>query len=542
MVKAVLGNIAGRICSVIIMLGILAALIPALPGPALAATQPYTMKTVTIEGAEGANLPAHLYIPTGEAPEGGFPAIVFIHSWVLNQWEYDIQMQKFARAGYVAICYTCRGWYSAGGEIGTAGPLEMQDLNKVVDWLIANAPVNPEKLGATGISYGGGQSLLALKFEPRFKTVVSMSGWTDLCESLAPEDSPKWLWSGLLVGTAALFGDQSKEMTDWLLSYLTNNNVDDTKRDLMLRSPVSYLNDVNGNNPPPVFIINAINDDLFTSRQIVNFYQRYQGPKKLMLANGIHATAEATGLLGLPNSAWGQTLDWFNYWLKGDENGIMNSPAVSVYQKWTNSQGTFADWPIPETVNKVLYLAGSEKNRVLQENEPGKDNSVQLLNTVFTTSSSGIPMVSPLLYSYLNTPVNGASPSLIDQSKGSVMFESGRLDKNMTVIGTPRINVSVKPDKDQFQVNFMIYDVDKYGKSVLVAHSPYTLKNAGPGNVTRVNLQMNVLSHQFKAGHKIRLVVCTSDAAYVLPVPKPFRLDLLYGGNTSSSIELPVLP
>lgn len=544
MVKTSLGNTARRIWAILIILSLSSVFIPTFPSTVLAGvttSKSFTMKTFTIEGAEGANLPAHIYIPTGEAPEGGFPAVVFIHSWGLNQWEYDAQMQKFAREGYVALCYTCRGWGLAGGRIETAGPLEMQDLTKVVDWLIENAPVNPEKIGSAGISYGGGQSLLALKFEPRIKTVVSMSGWTDLTESLAPNDSPKWLWSVVLIGSATLLGRESQEMTDWLVSYLTDKNVEDTKHDLEIRSPISYLDDINSNNPRPVFIVNGINDDLFTSRQIVNFYQEYRGPKKLMLANGIHATAELPGLISLPNDVWDETMDWFDYWLKGEENGIMDRPAVSVYQKWTNSQGTFDGWPIPETRDTVLYLADVNERRSLQEDKSRKQESVQLLNRIFTTSTSGVPIISPLLYSYLNLSVNGAPTSLMDISKGSVLFESERLDRDITVIGTPRVNVAVKPDKDQFQVNFLIYDVDKYGKSVLVAHSPYTEKNARPNKVHQVDLQMNVLSHQFKAGHKIRMVVSTSDAAYVLPVPEPFRLELLYGGNTSSRIELPVL-
>jgi dipeptidyl aminopeptidase/acylaminoacyl peptidase len=46
------------------------------PLPADGSILPYTMQVLSIEGAQGDMLPAHLYIPTGSVPEGGFPAVV----------------------------------------------------------------------------------------------------------------------------------------------------------------------------------------------------------------------------------------------------------------------------------------------------------------------------------------------------------------------------------------------------------------------------------------------------------------------------------
>ncbi|MBC7343549.1 MAG: alpha/beta fold hydrolase [Clostridia bacterium] len=313
---------------------------------------PYTIREVIITGAQGVKLPANVWIPKGQGP---FPGIIFIHSWALNQFEYIAQMEKFARAGYVVLAYDCRGWGLAGGRIETAGPLEMQDLNRVVDWLIANTPVDPSRIGATGISYGGGQSLLALAFEPRVKTIVAMSGWTDLAESLAPNDSVKWLWATLLVGSAALLGRESTDLLRWFLSAFDYQKFEQTKEDFRLRSAATYINQINASGKS-AFIINGINDDLFTSRQIVNFYQALTIPKKLYLANGIHATAEAPGLLFLPSHVWSQAMDWFDYWLKGEENGIMKEKPVAIYQNWDLQVGRYDDWPIPGTEEKAYYL------------------------------------------------------------------------------------------------------------------------------------------------------------------------------------------
>lgn len=513
------------------------------PLPADGSILPYTMQVLSIEGAQGDILPAHLYVPTGPVPEEGFPAVVFIHSWAMNQLEYETKMFQFAADGYVTISYTCRGWYGADGQVETAGPLEMEDLNKVVDTLISSAPVNPDKIGATGISYGGGQSLLALQFEPRIKTAVSMSGWTDFNDALTPNDSLKLVWDAFLIGSAALLADESDIMGDWLVSFLTDTDVDETKASLAVRSPATYLDEINSRGEiPPIFIIQGINDDLFTSGQIVDFYEDYQGEKKLQLANGIHATAEFPGLMLLPNSIWDDTKDWFDYWLKGAENGIMDEPPVSIYQSWTRSQKSFSDYPVPESTDLVLYPAKGILKGQLNKTKGSRGQSTTLENDPFSLSTSGVPIVSPLVESYLGVSVVDPTPLSVLLDEGATYFESDMLLRPVTVMGQPHITFLVQPDNDSFQLNFLVYDVNLVGTASLVGHIPYTIKHAAAGQPYEVDVDMNLMAHKFAAGHKIRLVVSTADMAYVVPVLDDYSIDLLYGGDYDSRLELPVLP
>jgi hypothetical protein len=59
----------------------------------------------------------------------------------------------------------------------------------------------------------------------------------------------------------------------------------------------------------------------------------------------------------LPNSIWDDAKDWFDYWLKGEDNGIMDEPPVSIYQSWTRSEKSFSDYPIPEAPIWSCYPA-----------------------------------------------------------------------------------------------------------------------------------------------------------------------------------------
>lgn len=516
-------------------------------GTKICSTSDYTLYKVTIEGGPTSpdnstpiNLSAHVYIPKGEKPEAGFPAILFIHSWALNELEYETKMMEFASEGYITICYTCRGWYGSPGQTQITGPQEITDLTKVVDWLIANTPVDPENIGATGISYGGGHSLLALKHEPRIKTIVPMSGWVDLYDALAPNHCLKIGWAGLLMGTGYTLTKPDSTMLDLLTAFLNNTNVDETFEKLAARSAITYINEIN-QRKVPVFIIQGMNDDLFTSGQMVDFYEAYQGPKKITLAQGVHASSEMPGLFTLPSFIWDDTRLWFDYWLKGQDNGIMNTPPVSIYQPWSNSQGTFNTWPV--TQNKLaLYPAKGLIRGNLNYNLSTIATSTTLLNSPFSLATSGITFLSPALKAHLGLHVVGATPLATSLDPSSTLFQTEPLKESVTVIGKPHVNLQVKTKEQLFQLNFLIYDVDKRGIARLVGNLPYSSYHL-PGNAGEwrtVDLDMNVLSHKFEKGHRIRMVVSTSDIGYVKPVDGIFNVELRCGGKNGFSFILPV--
>ncbi|MGE5421759.1 MAG: CocE/NonD family hydrolase [Ignavibacteriales bacterium] len=503
----------------------------------------YTLKYMTIPGgptSETDSTPlkvsAHIYYPKSPMPEGGYPAILFIHSWALQQNEYDAKMAEFASKGYITICYTCRGWYGAPGNTGIASPPEIQDINKVIDWLIANTPVNPDKIGATGISYGGGQSLLALKFEPRIKTVVAMSGWTNLVESLVPNRTFKASWASFLAITGYIMANPDDTIKDFCIGSLNyvNQNLNPAAQ---VRSIATYIDEINAREEvPPVFIIQGINEDLFTTRQMVDFYSNYAGPKKITLANGVHATAEASGLFTIPNANWTDALKWFNYWLKGEQNGIMSQKPFSVYQKWTNTQALFDSYPLTNQ-SITLYPTG---DGILSSTQAATEGSITLKNNPKNiNTNSGLFYISPMIQSHAGISITGADPSKL--GVGATAFETVKLTQDITAAGVPSFHFLVKPDKNIFQLDFFIYDVDQTGTAKLLYTVPYTNPQATAGAVNMVDVDLNnVLYYRFVAGHKIRVVVATSNSVYVMPVTDAFSVDLLTGSGTS--MMMPVIP
>jgi hypothetical protein len=160
-------------------------------------------------------LDVDISIPTLPAPPGGYPLITFMHgccSGTKTSWEdtsFDAGGEKwhynnawFAARGYVVINYTARGFRS--GNQGSTGQtqldhrsFEINDFQHLAGQ-VADDPffkVNPQRVVATGGSYGGGFSWLAMT-DPLWKSpggrpmklavAAPKYGWTDLAYSLVP--------------------------------------------------------------------------------------------------------------------------------------------------------------------------------------------------------------------------------------------------------------------------------------------------------------------------------------------------------------------
>ncbi|GAA4942875.1 CocE/NonD family hydrolase [Actinoplanes utahensis] len=99
--------------------------------PTQAAPATTGFRAVDITGDNGVVLKANVIAP---AANGRHPAVILPSSWGLNDLEYLAQAKTLAGRGYVVVSYTPRGWWLSGGEIDTAGPKDMADLSRVVDW------------------------------------------------------------------------------------------------------------------------------------------------------------------------------------------------------------------------------------------------------------------------------------------------------------------------------------------------------------------------------------------------------------------------
>ena len=67
-----------------------------------------TDDSISITAEDGVNIEGNIFVPTNlQAPA---PAIVFISSWALNEYEYLQQAGELAEKGYIVLSYSTRGF------------------------------------------------------------------------------------------------------------------------------------------------------------------------------------------------------------------------------------------------------------------------------------------------------------------------------------------------------------------------------------------------------------------------------------------------
>ena len=139
--------------------------------------------TGTVPSWDGVPLETTVTLPSAAA-ERPLPLIVDIHGFGNSRWEYlDPASEAYsgnaygwAKRGYAVLTYTARGlWGScgspeariAGGAACAKGYIhladvrhEVRDTQELVGRLVDDGTADAKKIGVTGDSYGGGQSLM----------------------------------------------------------------------------------------------------------------------------------------------------------------------------------------------------------------------------------------------------------------------------------------------------------------------------------------------------------------------------------------------
>ncbi len=160
--------------------------------------------------SEGNKIYALLTIPGGDAPETGWPVIVFNHGYIQpdlysTTQGYEAYMYAFADHGYIVLRPDYRGHGNSEGEPqntyfhqGTTIDV-LNAVAAVKQWETAD----PERIGMWGHSMGGWISLRAMVIDPDIRVGVIWGGvlgsYDDLCVhwfNCANWDDSTWtFWS-----------------------------------------------------------------------------------------------------------------------------------------------------------------------------------------------------------------------------------------------------------------------------------------------------------------------------------------------------------
>ena len=549
---------------------------------ALSQPAPLTIRNVRISVVDGPRdnqhvvIDASLFTPPGS---GRLPAVLLAHGFGETKDAVRPQAEDLARAGFAVLTWSARGFGASTGQIGLDSPdYEVKDVEQLVTWLarqprvLLDHPGDP-RVGITGASYGGGISLLAAAYDHRIDAVVAQSTWNDLATALFPNGAGggpaggvfKRQWAGLLftqgsvgfgataqgsasgqatgpgqgsgsgqgggsaqgtglgqggagqllppggAGRSALCGRFQPQICAIYQQIAATGRPTPQAISLLLHSsPAS----VAGRMHAPTLLIQGENDSLFGLDQANANYRairRNGAPVDMVWFAGGHdggnqETARVESL----------TAQWLRRWLVPGHP----APAAGTGQPGFAVTRVLGFDPSSDQASLGIATAGSY---------PGLAGTRRSLVRL-----AGPPQVAV-------SPAGGAPASIsvfpglgplgpagltFDMPGQSAAFTSARLSSAIQVTGSPvvRVRVSGAPDVTLFA---KIYDVDQAGNATLPNQlvSPVRVTGAQAGRV--VTIALPAIDYDFSTGHRLRLVLTTTDYAYATPLaPAIYRVTL----------------
>jgi len=522
---------------------------------------------VRVASSDGIVLKGNVFIPKNIASGEKRPAIIFISSWTMTDTEYVPQAKNLAAKGYIVFSYATRGFGQSTGIINTNGPNDFADVQAVIDYVLANYPVDPMAIGVAGVSYGGGISLSAIAQEPRIKTAVAMSAWGDLVASLFPGESPNHTWISLLVSTGKLTGYLDEVVSQYWNNMNTYSNVTETKAWGDVRSPVAYMDKLNarlndtdpGHPKPSIFISNSLADYLFRPNSVLDYFQKFQGEKRIQINPGIHGSnlgnSPAATIAMTPE--WQRIFDWFDYQLMGLNTQILERPPVTLQVKFIGQEG-YDSWPLPDSMQKnhTLHLLPRDETE-------GADKTGQLspdpatfpaVNNIIAGTDSGATMGAPISAEFkeqhFGNPIVLNTGSF-DHAHG-LWLETATQTDPMYIRGIPRLSFWLREPVDKTQVISYLYDLDpETGLATLITHGPITY-HVNSGLVTyktkldesgaalvKLDVEMNLTGYNLAAGHKLALAMDTVEQNYFQYLDTAHAVEFVYGESTPNELFIP---
>ncbi|MGI9112634.1 MAG: alpha/beta hydrolase [Gaiellaceae bacterium] len=316
-----------------LLLVILVALAAAAPADA------FSKQTGALRMDDGVDLAYALYEPDGAAPAGGWPGVLVLHGLAGTKESVEAVSTSFVAGGYAVLAYDARGHGASGGVVTLAGPREVADLRAVRIALAARSEVN-ERIGAWGISYGGGQIWNALAAGVPLAAAEVVETWTSLYNALWPQSLAR---SGIVAGLAASVAARSPLIAGLRTDAVQSTNMSAIRALSQERSALPRVSTIR----TPVYLFQGRTDFVFDISQATQAYARLAGPKRLYVGTFGHTPSSFPGPdIGFVRS---EGLRWFDRYVKGPPAPIAADSGVLVARQGGGAPAAFSGLPAART-------------------------------------------------------------------------------------------------------------------------------------------------------------------------------------------------
>jgi uncharacterized protein len=462
----------------------------------------------------------------------------------------------FAERGYAALRVDIRGSGDSEGILTDEySRQEHDDALEVIAWIAAQ-PWCSGAVGMMGISWGGFNSLqVAARRPPQLKAIITACSTDDRYDNDVhylggcPLGYYLLPWSSVMLSfnarppDPAIVGDRWRELwherldgnVDLIETWLGHQRRDDYWRHGSICEDYEAI-------ACPVLAVGGWADAYVDA--IFRMLERLSCPRRALVGPWGHQWPE----LGRPGPAVGflqEAVRWFDHWLRGTENGVMDEPmlrawmqdAVAPQVDYEERPGRWVAepaWPPADAATLDLALDASGL-------------------TAQPTGAARLAHSSPLIvgldagaWCAYGNPADLPADQRRDDAL-SLTFDSAPLDDAIELLGQPELSLTFTADKPRAFVVARLCDVAPDGASTLITRGVLNLCHGAdheharelvPGEEHSVRIALKSVAYALPAGHRVRLALSTSYWPWLWPSPERATITVMTGG--ASTLGLPV--
>ncbi len=478
-----------------------------------------------------------------------------IHSQLDRQ---DHPMRKVVPRGYIFAVAAVRGsGASFGTRVDATPPQESLDAYDITEWLAAQ-PWCGGSVGMYGISYSGtAQFMAASTSPPHLKAIFPEMAMFDLYDFCYPGGifryhfMQRWAEQAraldLHQARKAAPVDEDKDRA--LLKQAVQQHRDNFDleriakaghRDMafagpgqvyLANSPSTYIEGVRASK---VAIYQRAGWFDMYPRDMLLWFCNLDDPKKIAIGPWNHYQSQ-----GVDRGT--EMLRWFDYWLKGIDNGIMDEPPIvyCVMDAPKDKMIRWAQqWPLPQARPTEYYFCGGPSGSIESANDgllsggessfarTALESGVDVYTVDYTTTSGSKTRWMPGPPQY---------PDMARNDRKALTYTTEPLARAVELVGHPVVHLWLQCPVDDIDVFVYLEDVDPAGRSTYItdgclrashrtlSRAPYDRiglpysrsfeEDVTPLSDEPVELVFDLLptAQHFKAGHRIRIAVTGAD-------------------------------
>jgi hypothetical protein len=490
--------------------------------------------------------------------------------------------------GYIIVSVDVRGSGASFGTFrGPFSPEETCDAYDITEWLAAQ-PWSNGKIGMYGRSYLGiTQFMAASAAPPHLRAIFPEMAEFDHYSFFYPggvfHDDFVRQWGKMIktldTDAMAVDEDGDRAMLQQVLgAHAANLDVFDMFSPLHYRdglskatgtlpydvsNPASYLKEIRSSG---VAVYHWAGwNDMFP-RDALLWYDNLTNPQKIVIGPWAHSEFGSLDL-GM------EYLRWFDYWLKGIDNGVMSEAPIYYY---TMGAGTRAgwhsaqQWPLSDEKLTTFYFDGANSGSV----ESANDGS---LNPALPEATIGVDEYR-VDYSTTTgkttrwtagyTGSSPAYPNLVSNDKKGLTYTSSPLPAEVEVTGHPVVHLWVTSTAKDGDFFAYLEDVTGTGVSKYITEGqlrashraestapygnlglPYHRSDAEdiadlPDQPVELAFDLLPTSYVFDVDHRIRVTITCADKDNALTpeLDPPPTVHLYREADHASFIVLPIIP